>query len=174
MHEELLPQLPSIKSTRFTTMGKGNRTDFSKLKRVNCEQFYNIPSDFNSKKPVGSAFSFGISREYYKKVYDGNNKSFDNCNPGPGKYDISRKLGSDAPKFSIYPKIEFKDPNINKSKLSPGPGEYKLISINPTGKFSASKFSNVPNIIFGMNKDKRFKYKGNKNLISRKFRIFIL
>jgi len=161
MHEAQLYQLPSIKSSRYTTMGKGDRTDFGKMKKNTCEQFYDIPSEFNAKKPVGTAFSFGISREFYKKVLCETNKSFDNCNPGPGKYDISKKLGSDAPKFTMYPKIENRDPNIINSIKLPGPGEYKQISINPEGKFPVSKFTNVTNIIFGSNKDKRFKYKGN-------------
>jgi len=150
--------LPAIKSSRYTTMGKGNRTDFSKINRPNCGQFYDIPSNFNAKKPIGSAFSFGISREYYKKVFNESSKSFENNYPGPGNYDISKKMGSDAPKFSIYPRLEDKSFRLSDNKKMPGPGEYKLISINPAGKFPVSNYSNVTNIVFGSNKDKRFNY----------------
>jgi hypothetical protein len=142
-------------------MGKGNRTDFSRLNKNACQQFYDIPSSFNAKKPTGTAFSFGISRDFYKKVFCETNKSFDNSTPGPGNYEVSRKLGSDAPKFSFYPKIENKEFANSNWKNMPGPGEYKQIAINPNGKFPVSTITNVTNIIFGLNKDQRFKYKCN-------------
>ena len=81
-------------------MGKGNRTDFSKIKKNICTNIYNLPSDFD-KKINKSGYSFGISKEHYKKVFLENNLSIDERTPGPGIYDTRIKLGKDAPKFSI-------------------------------------------------------------------------
>ncbi len=61
----LMYNLPSVKETRATSLGIGNKMSFGGKNR-NQPPFYNLPSDFDSKKSSG--FSFGISREYYKKV----------------------------------------------------------------------------------------------------------
>lgn len=62
-------ELPTLKSNRSTTMGYGKKFDFV-IKHINKKvPFYEIPSDFNPKKPQTPAFSFGIAREFYDKVY---------------------------------------------------------------------------------------------------------
>jgi len=61
----LMYNIPTALSKRSTSLGVGDRMSFGGKNR-NQPPFYNIPSDFDQKKPHG--FSFGISREYYKKV----------------------------------------------------------------------------------------------------------
>ncbi len=61
-------ELPNLKSLRSTTMGYGNKYDFQ-IKHINQNApFYDIPSDFNPKKPQTPAYSFGIARQFYDKV----------------------------------------------------------------------------------------------------------
>jgi hypothetical protein len=40
------------------------------------------------KDTVARAFSFGLSRDHFKKVYIKENMQTDSCVPGPGKYDL--------------------------------------------------------------------------------------
>lgn len=158
MSESNFYELPPVRSMRYTTLGKGERTDFAKINKKACEQFYDLPSFFNAKKPIGNAFSFGISRDYYKKVFCTTNKYFEKNNPGPGKYEITKRLGTDAPKFSFYSKLENKVLKSNANKI-PGPGEYNPPSFNPEGKYQFSKYNNVKNVVWATSKDKRFNYK---------------
>lgn len=63
-------ELPDLKSNRSTTMGYGKKFDFV-IKHINTKTpFYDIPSEFNPKKPQSPAFSFGIARQFYDKVFD--------------------------------------------------------------------------------------------------------
>jgi hypothetical protein len=141
---------------RTTSLGKGDKYDFTRDSKGKNAQFYNLPSDFDAKKPHTPAWTFGISRSYYDKVYYESNKMFDKNVPGPGKYKYLKPFGSDANKFSIYGKGESK--NLAKTSRSPGPGEYPIISINPNGKYPLSNMKNATNIAFGLSKEKRFNY----------------
>jgi hypothetical protein len=72
-----------------------------------------LPSDFDIGKrgKPGTAnfsqkagmYSFGISHEYYKKVYVPENKQTpDECTPGPGAYDSKYKtIGTDGQKWNM-------------------------------------------------------------------------
>jgi hypothetical protein len=61
-------ELPMMKNERYTSMGYGKKYDFV-IKHINKRApFYDLPSEFNLKKPTTPAFSFGIGREYYDKV----------------------------------------------------------------------------------------------------------
>jgi len=61
-------ELPTLKNRRSTSMGYGKKYDFV-IKHINKKTpFYDLPSDFNSKKPPTPAFSFGIARHFYDKV----------------------------------------------------------------------------------------------------------
>ena len=63
-----LYELPSVKNKRSTTMGYGKKFDFV-IKHINKKvPFYDIPSDFNLKRPQTPAYSFGIARQFYDKV----------------------------------------------------------------------------------------------------------
>ena len=76
--------------------------------------------------------------------------------PGPGKFDITKPFGFEASKFSMVGKGL--DPSRRKNKNEPGPGDYKLISINKEGKYPLSNFRNTSNISFSLSKEKRFNY----------------
>lgn len=141
---------------RTTSLGKGDKYDFTRESKGKNAQFYNTQSDFDPKRPHTPAWSFGISRSYYDKVYYETNKMFDKNVPGPGKYNYLKPFGSDTFKYSMYGKGESK--NLGKKSKSPGPGEYPLVSINPTGKYPLSNMNNTRAIVFGVNKEKRFNY----------------
>jgi hypothetical protein len=144
---------------RTTSFGKGDKYDFTREGRGKNSQFYNMTSDFDPKKPVSPAWTFGISRSYYEKAYCETNKVADKNIPGPGKYNYLKPFGSDTFKFSMTGKGE--DKNLSRTSKSPGPGEYPIVSINPIGKYPVSNIKNVTNICFGVGKDKRFNYSCN-------------
>jgi hypothetical protein len=148
--------LPPVAMTRTTSLGKGEKYDFTKEGKGKNAQFYDTMTDFDPKKPNAPAFTFGISRIYYEKAYCESNKTADKCVPGPGKYNYLKPFGSDTFKISMSGRLEPK--NVSRSSKSPGPGEYPIISINPTGKFPISNVKNVTNICFGAGKEKRFNY----------------
>lgn len=50
---------------------------------------YTIQSEF-TKKPSSRAYSFGMSREFFKKVYIKENPPVDPNVPGPGQYQVKR------------------------------------------------------------------------------------
>lgn len=61
-------ELPEMKNRRSTSLGYGKKFDFI-LKHINKKTpFYDLPSEFNNKKPTTPAFSFGIGRKYYDRV----------------------------------------------------------------------------------------------------------
>lgn len=62
---------------------------------------YNMKSDFDGRNPHGRAFSFGIAREAYSKVYIKENLTSDPSIPGPGTYALPPKIGLEAQKYSI-------------------------------------------------------------------------
>jgi hypothetical protein len=77
--------LPDMKMNRAASIGYGNRYNFSKGTLSPGPTQYNQRSDFN--KIAGSkAFSFGISREAYSKVYVKDAPPNDRSIPGPGQY----------------------------------------------------------------------------------------
>jgi hypothetical protein len=85
--------VPDFKSKRATNFGFGNRGmptkgNFEKSLTVIDDSpppnVYTIKSAFDSRQPDGRAFTFGISREAYKKVYLKNHPPKDKAIPGPG------------------------------------------------------------------------------------------
>lgn len=61
--------LPDVKNTRATSLGYGSRSDFTNKSKNMKAPYYNIPSSINAKKPQTPSYSFGISRQYYNKVF---------------------------------------------------------------------------------------------------------
>lgn len=100
--------LPSTKSKRVTGLGYGRR--FESL--INPAMMasppptrYTLDSAFGGRSPKSRAFSFGLSREHFKKVYIKENEYTDPVVPGPGTYDLhgERKL-HEGLKYSLRPK----------------------------------------------------------------------
>ena len=141
---------------RSTSLGKGGKYDFTSGNKGKNTQFYNMHSDFDPKNPHTPAWTFGISRDHYEKVYYETNKMLDKNVPGPGKYNYLKPFGSEATKFSMYGKGEGK--NLNQTSRVPGPGQYPIVSINPGGKYPLSNMKNATTIVFGQSKEKRFNY----------------
>lgn len=131
----------------------------TKYKKNSCDSYYNIPSIFNGKKPNGPSYSFGISRDFYDKVFCDSNIQFERNVPGPGKYEIKTIFGEDSPKFSLGGRPEENKFSDFKSRVPP-PGEYRnVLGINAVGKYPVSNVKGATNILFGASKDKRFNYK---------------
>jgi hypothetical protein len=149
---------------RTTSLGKGNKYDFTRDHKDKNPQFYNSRSDFDLKNPHSPMYSFGESRDKYAKVYYETTKMFDKDVPGPGKYEhIYKPFGGEAPKFSIKGKPSEKG-LVAKSTM-PGPGQYQIkIQINKEGKLPVSNIRNTTTVNFGANKAKRFNYEGKKNI----------
>ena len=69
-----------------------------------CPGTYDMPSDFDGSGSMNmtKAFSFGISREAYEKVYVPTQKGNpDKSMPGPGSYTLLSTLGREARKYSL-------------------------------------------------------------------------
>jgi len=63
---DTLYNLPGVLSTRATSLGKGARGIFNNNQYQ--APYYNIPSMFDTKAKHAHMYTFGISREYFKKV----------------------------------------------------------------------------------------------------------
>lgn len=142
--------LPEVRMKRTTSLGYGNKYDFTNDAKSKSPVFYNFKSDFDQKNPNGPKYSFGLGRE---KMY----KSVDMAGPGPGKYDTGRQFGKDAIKYTMRLKCQRSSSTGNFG--SPGPGAYSIITkINPNGTFTVSKYENVHPVEFSKDKTKRFNY----------------
>ena len=156
---DIFYNLPSMKSTRCASLGFGSKYDFTK--NSNASEFISIKRDFDKGNQPGKKYSFGISREKFRKAFCPGFKIIDKDIPGPGKYNIFKEPGEDSPRYSIHEKLNSTS-FINKFMNYPGPGEYKpMISINSKGKYPISKISNIKSTNFGKYKTKRFFYKIN-------------
>lgn len=151
--------LPPVKSMRATSIGFGTKYDFTKDQKDKSQVFYNTARDFDPKKSSAPAFTFGVARSFYDKVYCEANKMLDKNVPGPGLYTIRKEFGSDASKFTMVGKG--KDLTKRLKANEPGPGQYKYVGMTVEGKYPLSQFNNTATITFGVNKEKRFNYKMN-------------
>lgn len=140
--------IPDSKSRRGASFGYGTKSDFTKGSRNVCQTFYSAKIDFNSTYHNSPIYSFGVSREKMQKAYDKNV-------PGPGKYMVLKKFGSEAPKYSFKGAHES---FTKKNDISPGPSAYSpKVGMDPNGTYMWSKYKNVVSINFGRNHTDRFK-----------------
>jgi hypothetical protein len=63
-----LYNLPDVRDFRGTSIGLGNKSDFTKTSNVHKVAFYSNKDGFDLKKSGKPAYSFGISRSYFDKV----------------------------------------------------------------------------------------------------------
>lgn len=151
-----------MKMTRCAGIGYGKREVFKSRSNLFYPYFcklddspsptnYNMKSEFNHV-PGAKAFSFGIAREAYSKVFIKEHPPRDPSVPGPGAYAISGVVGHENPSFTMRPKtvnhcksFYFSDHilEILSAKNSPGPGAYEpKAAINDKGSYFLSKFKN--------------------------------
>ena len=80
------------------------------------------------KDPKNRGVSFGISREFYKRVYYKENIPHDRAIPGPGTYynADNHKVNRDSLQYSIRPKTDYNSSFVDHTKGFPGPGTYDL------------------------------------------------
>jgi hypothetical protein len=64
---------------------------------------YKINSNF-STEPRSKAFTFGLCREVFKKVYLKENPVIDLSVPGPGTYKTNEITGNEGSKWTLRPK----------------------------------------------------------------------
>ena len=148
--------LPSTQMTRTTTLGWGERSDFTRGRRAPI--FYKVKRDFDEGTQLGPMYTLGQAREVYKKVYNPNNHQADACVPGPGTYDVKDTLGEEMPKYSMGTRA-YTDENKGRRGF-PGPGTYQnKLEITEEGLVPVSTIENVRQLNFGLYKDKRFNYK---------------
>ncbi len=88
---------------------------------------YDLGTAFGGKSPPSRAFSFGLSRDHFKKQYLKENVGIDPIVPGPGQYDLetTKKLHQGL-MYSLRPKTTKDSSFQNTTKGFPGPGTYEL------------------------------------------------
>ena len=146
--------LPEVRMKRATSLGYGNKYDFTNDAKSKSPVFYDFKSDFDQKNPNGPKYSFGLGRE---KMF----KSFDMAGPGPAKYNTLKPFGRDGIKYTM--RIKCKRSSSTGNFGTPGPGAYSTITkINPNGTFTVSKYENVHPVEFSKDKTKRFNYQYEK------------
>ena len=142
--------LPEVRMKRSTSIGYGNKYDFTLDAKSKSPVFYNFKSDFDQRNPNGPKYSFGLGRD---RMY----KSFDMAGPGPGKYNTLKPFGRDGIKYTM--RIKYQRSSSTGNFGTPGPGAYATITkINPNGTFTVSKYENVHPVEFCKDKSKRFNY----------------
>ena len=146
----LFYNLPSMKTNRSTSIGYGTKSDFTIGAKLKCPVFYNYKSDFDQKNPRSPRYTFGVGRDH---MYLG----FDNCSPGPARYNTLRPFGRDGIKYSIG--LNIRRTASLGNIFTPGPGAYNTITeINPNGTYFMSKNENVHSVEFSKDKTERFNY----------------
>ena len=103
--------IPSTLSNRSTSLGYGNKTDFTKMKKFGGE-YPEIKRDFDKGTKLGPLFSFGMSRS---QVYCSTNIPLGRDAPGPGAYK-PKKL-KNSPSYSLRGKFNIPLPNRDTPDL---------------------------------------------------------
>ena len=158
--------LPSMVMKRGAVFGYGTKSDFTVNKNAKTE-FISIKRDFDKENQRGLKYSFGLGRDKFLKAYCPGYKHIDKNIPGPGKYNVIRELGADAPKYSLHT-ICGERGWINKYMNNPAPGAYSpVVRINSEGKYPVSSISNIQCHNFGISQTNRWSYYKSKkyNLI---------
>ena len=153
--------LPSMRMSRTAGIGFGGKSDFTKNRNVKTE-YVSIKRDFDKDNLRGFRYSFGLGRDSFTKAYCPGYKNFDKNIPGPGKYNVIRELGADAPKYTLH-SICGNTGWTNKYMKNPAPGAYDaVVRINTEGRYPVSNISNIKVSNFGLSHTDRFKYYDNK------------
>jgi len=148
----------STKSKRATSIGYGQR--FKDMLRASTikgpgPQAYSMGSEFN-KNQKSRAYTFGMSRDYFQKVYLKENPPVDIRVPGPGQYDVKREVTEYSPsKFSLRPKTAKDKSFQNITKYVPGPGTYsQQASESKNGFIVNSRYKSGANAVISGSKSR--------------------
>ena len=178
--------LPSTKSSRRTTFGKGNKYDFTKAGNYCKASCYDPKTDFDKAHPHGPMYSFTKANrsgkgeplkkkrsetEENKDQNDKNKKIVDEDGPSPAVYNYLKPFGWDAPKFSMKGRHDNdkkegkKEGQESEQKDDNKPIQYPqvTIQIRNTGKYVVSQIPNVNSLRFDKDKSKRTQFDANKN-----------
>ncbi len=196
--KEYYKLLPSTLSTRKTTFGKGNKSDFTKGGNNCIKSCYDPYTDFDPKNPHGPKYSFTKAnrsgkgptktkkQELEEKEKEENNeeqknnkdgKIVDINGPSPAAYNYLKQFGWDAPKVSM--KGRHNTPIKKKGEKEGEESEKKeepyltkvTIQIRNNGKYVVSQIPNVNSIKFDKDKSKRTQFVSNKNPGPNKYEI---
>lgn len=143
-------------------MGYGTKYDFTKANKDKTAPYYNMKSDFDPKKPEHQAYTFGIGRHFYEKVYCEASTFGDKAIPGPGNYNYLKPFGTESLRYTMRGKGSGKD--IASSAKVPGPGEYPIVNMNARGRYPLSQNKNATGICWSSSRAKRFTYQSIKAL----------
>lgn len=147
--------LPSTRSSRYWSFGIGNRFPF-KIKNDAPPPGSYEPQTMFAKNPKGKAFSFGISRLSYEKVYNEKDKQPDKNIPGPGTYRIEGLWGKEGRFITLKSKLSSN--LLRHSKYIPGPGAYEpTVATSKWGNYFNSKFRSSKAAWFSPARSERFK-----------------
>ena len=155
--------IPASLSHRSTSFGFGNKYDITTLNN-NKERlkikvpYYNLSHVKVSSMPNSPKYSFGLSRDKFTKcLVDGQVFLPTFTSPGPAVYNTRGVVGNNTPKYSFREKIQYKGKGYRLNV--PGPGNYSAINMSKVGKYPISKFRNIEQAAWSLNKEKRFKEK---------------
>lgn len=124
-----------------------------------------MTSEF-TRTPKSRAFSFGMSREFFKKVYIKENPPLDASIPGPGAYMIKPEaIEKQAQRYSLRPRTAVGGAFAGAMRDGPGPGAYDLKSTeNRNGHCYVAKYKSSGGVIIsrtGERFDRQSSRKGN-------------
>jgi len=147
--------IPHSRMNRTAAIGFGKKSDFTK-KNYRGTEFISIKRDYDKGNQPGFKYTFGLARDQFEKQVCPGYKNFDKFVPGPAKYDILKKTGSESPYYTLHI-VCGETQWINRHMKNPGPGAYTpLVRINSEGKYPVSKISNIKANNFGLDKSDRW------------------
>ena len=105
--------MPTIRSKRAPSFGIGWKTPIVNMSTAGYKSLDQVPSPglYNAleaakKIQPHKAFSFGVSRAAYSKVFLRHHPTYDPSIPGPGTYASKTQIGQGGLKCSLKPKAK--------------------------------------------------------------------
>lgn len=149
---DMLYDLPSTLDKRATSLGKGNKSDFTAESRKKTQAIYNIPREFDLKRKNSPQYTFGLGRNECRNLVMMKRDNY----PSPNTYNPYKQFGKEALKFSLFGR-NWASKTTSSSSGSPGPGQYSFPSINQQGRYPITSLNNTQQNAF--QKASRFNYK---------------
>lgn len=106
--------MPSTLGKKATALGYSKKqfipeSTLNNAKNIPASNFYHIKSFLEEDETMKKGKSFGLSYDYYQRVYTPEMKNYPNpmffkANPGPGSYNVGEDPGKNKLKYSLYSK----------------------------------------------------------------------